>query len=86
MHANRGQNRQVLLECYAEMQLILCAKIMQIESRIIKSCLSVMPRCSLSYAKIMQIESRIIQVLLECYAEMQLILCAKIMQIGCYSK
>lgn len=30
MHANRGQNRQVLLECYAEMQLILCAKIMQI--------------------------------------------------------
>ncbi len=24
MHANREQNHQVLLECYAEMQLILC--------------------------------------------------------------
>ena len=24
MHANREQNYQVLLECYAEMQLILC--------------------------------------------------------------
>ena len=34
---------------------------MQTESRIIKSCLNVMPRCRLSYAKIMQIESRIIK-------------------------
>ena len=24
MHANREQNHQVLLECYAEMPLILC--------------------------------------------------------------
>ena len=24
MHANREQNHQVLFECYAEMQLILC--------------------------------------------------------------
>lgn len=24
MHANREQNHQVLLECYAEMQLIYC--------------------------------------------------------------
>ena len=37
------------------------AKIMQTESRIIKSCLNVMPRCRLSYAKIMQTESRIIK-------------------------
>jgi len=36
MHANREQNRQVLLECYTEMPLILCAKIMQIESRIVQ--------------------------------------------------
>ena len=39
----------------------LIAEIMQTESRIIKSCLYVMPRCSLSYAKIMQTESRIIK-------------------------
>ena len=39
----------------------LIAKIMQTESRIIKSCLNVMPRCRLSYAKIMQTESRIIK-------------------------
>ena len=33
-----------------------------------------MLRCSLSYAKIMQIEGRTTS-LLDCYAEMQLILC-----------
>ena len=46
---------------------------MQIESRIAKQRLSVMPRCSLSYAKITQIESRIAKHKFERYAEMQLI-------------
>ena len=40
----------------------------------IKSHLNVMLRCSLSYAKIMQTECRTSS-LLECYAEVQLILC-----------
>ena len=39
-----------------------------------QACLIVMPRCSLSYAKIAQIESRTTS-LLECYAEVQPILC-----------
>ena len=39
-----------------------------------QACLNVMQRCSLSYAKIMQTESRTSS-LLECYAEVQLILC-----------
>ena len=58
----------------------LIAKIMQTESRIIKSCLNVMPRCRLSYAKIMQTESRIIKLAcMLCRDAAYLI--AKIMQI-----
>ena len=47
------------------------AKIMQMSA--MKACFQI-AECSLSYAKIMQIECRTSS-LLECFAEMQLILC-----------
>ena len=66
---------QVLLECYAEMQLILCAKIMQIESRIIQVLLECYAEMQLILCKDNANREQNHQVLLECYAEMQLILC-----------
>lgn len=49
-NANREQNHQVLLECYAKMPLILCRDNANREQNH-QACLYVMPRCRLSYCK-----------------------------------
>ncbi len=55
MHANRGQNRQVLLECYAEMPLNLCKDNANREQnhQVLLECYAEMPL--ILCAKIMQI-------------------------------